>query len=127
MTNDSEDFRLLAYRAGFLLMRNNSGAARDATGRQVRYGLGNDSAELCRVRKSSDWIGIAPSGRFLAIEQKPRGWKFTNTEHERAQLAFLNDVLRRGGIADFATCWFEVEALLLAFHEKFTAQSARLS
>lgn len=113
----AEDFRLLAHRAGLVLWRNNSGAARDPSGRQVRYGLGNDSAELCRERASSDWIGMAPSGRLLAVEQKPPGWSYAGTPRERAQLNFINEVKRRGGVAGFATCWEDVLLLLHAAGE----------
>jgi hypothetical protein len=109
-----ENFSLVADSLGCALWRNNSGAATSASGRPVRYGLGNVSASSCRVWKSADWIGITTEGRFLAIEQKPQGWKFRATTHEFAQLAFLADVRRRGGVAGFATSADDVRKIINA-------------
>lgn len=82
------EIRAEAGKRGIHLWRNNSGAMSDATGRVVRFGLGNDSAQLNRRIKSSDLIGVFESGyitpaihsdkagRFLAIECKEEGWRF---------------------------------------------------
>lgn len=51
------EIRLAAAEAGLHLFRNNSGVAFDKTGRPVRFGLGNDSAEINSVIKSGDLIG----------------------------------------------------------------------
>lgn len=104
MANSIPIYPLAADASGCALWRNNSGAATGPDGRPVRYGLGNVSAQLCRVWKSSDWIGIGPGGLFLAVEAKSPGWLYRGTPHERAQLAFINNVRRMGGIAGFATC-----------------------
>lgn len=106
--------RLAAARLATTLWRNNSGALEDKDGRQVRFGLGNDSAKINKVYKSADLIGITPvtitpehvgmtMGVFTAVECKPEGWKFTATEREYAQLRFLTDVRLHGGKAGFAT------------------------
>src|SRR5882762_3932875 len=98
MSDDLEDasqreIRLRASAAGLLLWRNNSGVAqtvdRYGNTRPVRYGLANDSPAVNRVLKSSDLIGIAPDGRFVAIESKRPGWHFAGTDREQAQLAFI--------------------------------------
>lgn len=101
-----------AYR-GIELWRNNSGGFYDETGRFVRYGLGNFSAQS--QVKSSDYIGITPVfitpemvgtviGVFTAIETKPTGWKFNqNDKHCLYQKNFIDIVLKAGGKAGFAT------------------------
>ena len=97
---------LLAPRYGARLWRNNSGALKDAGGRLVRFGLGNVSAQLNRVWKSSDLIGRTARGRFVAVECKPPGWSILGhrlTDHELAQLAFLMDVAWSGGLATFCS------------------------
>ena len=96
---------------GAVVWRNNSGVAR-TDDRPVHYGLGNVSTRLNAVWKSSDWIGLMPDGRFLALEEKPAGWRYRGTDHEAAQLAFLQDVARRGGVAAFVTCPDDIEAVI---------------
>ncbi len=105
---------------GGVIFRNNSGACIDDTGRQVRYGLGNDSAQLNAAIKSSDLIGIVPTriephmigyhlGVFVALECKPSGWSFpkpTNrAEYARclAQQKFHDIVRASCGYAGFVT------------------------
>lgn len=104
----ANDIRLGADRWGWSLWRNNSGVLPDATGRPVRYGLGNESDRINAVMKSSDWIGIDAGGRFVAVEQKPPGWVFRGSAREVAQLNFINHVKAKGGVACFATCWADV-------------------
>lgn len=97
------------------LMRNNSGAFKDATGRLVRYGLGNISNTHSSQVKSSDLIGfksvvITPDmvGKtvaiFTAVEVKDSTWKHNKKldERERAQSAFIKWVKSLGGFAGFA-------------------------
>tara|TARA_R110002049_G_scaffold27850_2_gene95500 strand:- start:92 stop:478 length:387 start_codon:yes stop_codon:yes gene_type:complete len=93
--------------------RNNSGACYDETGRLIRYGLGNDSAQINREIKSSDLIGITPVlitpamygqilGVFTALECKPSTWNFNpSDDRARAQLKFHNIVRDAGGFAGF--------------------------
>lgn len=106
--------RLAAAHAGLTLFRNNSGACTDDTGRLIRYGLGNDSAKINAVLKSSDLIGwqtvtVTPDmlGRklavFCAVEAKHSDWSLLKTldERERAQKAFIDLVIAGGGKAGF--------------------------
>lgn len=99
---------------GCFLMRNNSGAFADSTGRVVRYGLGAVSKKHDDRIKSSDEIGftrvtITPDmvGKtiavFTAVEVKHPTWKFSpKDKREAAQLAFIDWVRANGGIAFFA-------------------------
>lgn len=95
--------RLLASNQGMHLWRNNVGAMIDDNGRPIRFGLLNDSAQLNRKIKSSDLIGIAPGGRFVAIEVKKSNWTYRGTDREQAQLRFLSLVNAMGGIGYFST------------------------
>ena len=75
--------------AGCLVWRQDTGAYKDAkTGRLIRYGL---------CKGSSDVVGIAPDGRFLAVEVK------TATGRVRPeQETFIAAVRRAGGRAGVA-------------------------
>lgn len=106
--------RLEASRAGCRLWRNNVGAFEDEGGGWVRYGLCNDSKQMNKMIKSSDLVGIRPVaigpqhigqtiGQFIAREVKEADWAFSGTEHELAQLKFLELVASLGGDAAFAT------------------------
>ncbi len=86
--NILNDCMVALSRAGCMVWRNNTGALRDGTGRLVRYGLCKGSADI---------IGIAPDGRFLAVECK------TETGHVRTeQVQFLEAVRKAGGLAGVA-------------------------
>lgn len=106
--------RLEASQKGVHLFRNNVGALRDENGRQVRYGLANDSKAINEALKSSDLIGwrkfvIEPqhvgfmTARFTCRELKEPGWQYAGDDRERAQLAWINLVNSCGGDAAFAT------------------------
>lgn len=110
----SELEQLAAARRGAWLLRNNSGAFKDSRGVQVRYGLGNTSNKFNKVMKSSDLVGIEPiiitedmvgmtMGRFLALEMKAPGWKYTGDDREIAQKRFLDKVIELGGRGWFST------------------------
>lgn len=100
---------------GGQIWRNNSGACTDDTGRLVRYGLGNDSAQLNAVIKSSDLIGITPTlitpamvgytlGVFTAYEIKPSGWHQTPGDKRASAQARFHDIVRAAcGYAGFVT------------------------
>jgi len=106
--------RLEASQAGWVVFRNNVGACYDNTGRFIRYGLANDSAQLNASLKSSDLIGIRPVvidpthlgrtvGQFVALECKRPDWKFKGTQREHAQEKFLALIASHGGYARFST------------------------
>lgn len=93
--------RLAVQAIGAVLWRNNVGALPDERGVPVRYGLANDSKAINEVFKSSDLVGIAPGGVFMAIECKGGDWKWGGTKREKAQAAFIEYVRARGGRAGF--------------------------
>ena len=107
--------RLTMARMGALMYRNNSGAFTDEYGRHVRFGLGNDSAQLNAQIKSSDLIGATPLliqpqhigqtvGVFTALEIKQPGWHLTpGDKRGQAQKRFLDIVASVGGYAGFVT------------------------
>ena len=94
-------------------MRNNSGAMKDATGRVVRYGLGNISPN--QKSRSIDLIGITTIvitpemvgktvGVFTAFEIKVEDLNKSGkklSEREQYQKNFIDWVKSRGGIAEF--------------------------
>ena len=105
--------RLEASKQGCRLFRNNVGGLYNKRGDFVRYGLGNDSAAVNKVLKSSDLIGITPVrigiehvgrvlGVFTSIEVKHTDWVYRLTPHELAQLAWINLIKDNGGFAGFA-------------------------
>lgn len=84
---------------GVICYRNNTGALRDATGRLVRYGLADGSADLVACA----W------GRFVAIEcklEQPRG---KPSKHLASQLAWIAQLEAHGGIGGVA---WDVESAL---------------
>ena len=107
--------RLEMARMGALVWRNNSGACMDQTGRMIRYGLGNDSAQLNRAIKSSDLIGVVPVkitpdmvgqtlGVFAAVECKKPGWHLTpGDQRGQAQDKFIQLVRSVGGVGGFVS------------------------
>lgn len=108
--------RLAASRVGILNWRNNCGALADTNGRFVRFGLANDTPAMSKAIKSADLIGIRPRvitvgdvgatiGQFWCREIKAPGWKMPRTPspREKAQLAWCELVLSRGGDAGFST------------------------
>lgn len=110
--NESEVQQLILMEAPKFkchLMRNNSGAFKDATGRMVRYGLMNHSKKQNDNIKSSDLIGfrVYDDGsihvaQFVAIECKAKGFVYNpEDKRERAQKAFIDYIIMNGGIAGF--------------------------
>lgn len=111
MKSESEIQQLIQLEApkmGVTLLRNNSGAFKDDSGRLVRYGLGQVSN--IQPFKSSDLIGWTEVivtedmiGKriaiFTAIEVKKENWKPSGDEREDKQRKFIQWVNYRGGIA----------------------------
>ncbi len=101
MTEHNVQLQILEYLAlkGIYCWRNNSGMLRDRRGIPVRFGKVG----------SADILGIAPDGRFLAIEVKtPQGkWGL-----QPAQENFLEEIRSRGGYAGVATCTEDVDRIL---------------
>lgn len=113
-----QQIRLAAPQYGCYLWRNNSGALLNERGDMVRYGLGNDSKKLNDEIKSADLIGVAPGGRFLAVECKAPGWRLTPGDaRAQAQAKFLRLVRRAGGLAGFATGVSDFAAILAGSNE----------
>jgi hypothetical protein len=107
-----QNVRLEASRIGARLWRNNVGGYKDEYGNFIRYGLANESAQVNKVMKSSDLIGIKPVlvtpamvghtiGQFLSREVKAGDWTYSGSEHEVAQLAWINLITSLGGDAKF--------------------------
>lgn len=117
MSNESvvqQQVRLALARVGAQVWRNNTGACTDDTGRLIRYGLANESAQLNAVIKSSDLIGVVPVtitpdmvgktvGVFAAVECKRPGWHLTpGDKRGQAQQRFIDLVRQVGGMGGFA-------------------------
>lgn len=95
--------------------RNNSGAYIDDNGREVRYGLNNESKKVNEKVKSSDLICIVPTlitpemvgyhlGVFTALEIKKPGWRrIPSDKRAEAQDAFHQIVRKSCGFAGFVT------------------------
>lgn len=107
------------------LMRNNTGACVDQTGRLVRYGIGNISKRHSDSFKSSDLIGITKTvitpdmvgktiGVFTAIEVKRESWNKDKKldKREIAQNNFIKWVKANGGFAGFANCVEDLKEIL---------------
>lgn len=86
--NIVNDCLLALSDAGCLAWRQNTGVLPDKNGRPIRFGL---------CVGSSDIIGIAPDGRFLAVECKTAIGQPTD-----AQLRFIDAVKSKGGRAGIA-------------------------
>ena len=74
--------------AGCTIWRNNVGVLKNQAGIPIKFGL---------CVGSSDLIGMAPDGRFLAVEIKTTKGKPTPE-----QIRFIDIVNARGGIAGIA-------------------------
>lgn len=104
-----------ASKKGIYLWRNNVGAGKLAEGsRFIRFGLGNDSAQLNAALKSADLIGcraltITPAlvgrtvAQFVSREIKHGDWKFSGSLEECAQVQWANLVNGQGGDAKIVT------------------------
>jgi len=86
--NILNDCMIALSNAGCVIWRNNTGCLPDANGRPIKFGL---------CVGSSDLIGVAPDGKFLAVECKTALGQPTDK-----QLAFIATVKRMGGRAGIA-------------------------
>ncbi len=86
--NVQNDIMLALSQAGCLIWRNNTGVLKDKTGRPIKFGLCNGSSDL---------IGVAKDGRFLAMEVKAEGGRV-----RPEQVLFIEAVRRAGGRAGVA-------------------------
>lgn len=107
--------RLAMAQLGGLPQRNNVGACEDKTGRIIRYGLMNSSAQENRQFASSDLIGPIPIviqphhvgrtvGVYAAFECKKSDWRFQPGDaRAAAQLRYIQLVQGVGGIGGFVS------------------------
>lgn len=89
-----------------LMQRNNVGAWRDGKGNYIKYGLQDGSSDLIGIEEvliTQEMVGKT-IGQYVALEVKKEGWKYTGTEHEKAQKAYIDLVNSKGGYARFVTC-----------------------
>jgi len=126
----SDENKVFVSSLGGKLDRNNNGVAFRKDGTPIRFGLGNESAKIHAVRRSSDQIGILPVvitpdmvgktiGVFLAVEDKKFPWTYKATEHEVGQQNYIDHVNRLGGIGCFAQCTQDISNAILNFHMRF--------
>lgn len=98
------------------LFRNNVGVLLDRRGVPVRFGLANESANMNKEIKSSDWIGITPVtaylqscgwvtlGVFTALETKASNWTFRPGDQRAVAQSKFHEIVREvGGFAGFVT------------------------
>lgn len=117
MSDESEiqqTIQIEGVQFGTQLLRNNSGASKNAQGRWVWYGLGNISKKHGEHIKSSDLIGFTrvtitqemvgqAVAIFTAVEVKESGWsRNLKDKREKAQENFINWIRANGGFAGFA-------------------------
>ena len=115
--------RLELARMGAIVQRNNVGVAQTHEGRQVRFGLMNESKQQNRQWKSSDLINVVPVliqphhvgrvlGVYAAIECKHSDWHMTpSDERAQAQQRYIDLIRSVGGIGGFVTDPAQVRAL----------------
>lgn len=90
-------------------LRFNSGMAWNANGAPVHFHAWVRSPAKCRM---PDFFGALVDGRTLALEIKRPGFRRPTDEREREQWAFLDLILRLGGVAAFVTDAEQVTDLL---------------
>ena len=95
--NIMRDCMMALSKAGVLIWRNNTGVLPDSRGIPVRFGL---------CPGSSDLIGIAPGGVFVAIEVKNAKGRVSEE-----QTRFIDAVVAKGGRAGVARSALEAVAI----------------
>lgn len=119
--------RLQLAKMNAIPMRNNVGVAVDETGRHIRYGLMNESAQQNKQFKSSDIVAPIPIviqphhvGKLLSVlgvfECKKTDWVFRpSDERAAAQLRFIELMRSIGCIGGFVTEPEQVNQYVSAF------------
>lgn len=118
--------RLDAPKLSAHLWRNNSGVLKNDAGTPVRYGLGNESPKICKVRKSSDTIGLLrftiqqhhvgrTVGVFLSIEFKRPNWTAPTSEEDKAQYNWIQHINFNGGLASFVNHPSQLKTLIESY------------
>lgn len=117
------------------MFKNNTGVAYTENGRPVFFGLGNDGKKDDDSIRTPDDVGwttitITPEmvGKevavFTAIDSKKLGFvvksDYTKGTREYGQNKFFNLVLKSGGIAGFASCAADVDAIFNEFNRRVT-------
>lgn len=100
-----------ARNPNLILWRNQVGAAETVDGRQLRFGLANDSQQMNKIVKSADLIGIwryrvqpqdvgRDLGVFVSDELKAEDWtaRASDTRYQ-AQLTWATLVASYGGVS----------------------------
>lgn len=116
--------RLELARAYSQAWRNNVGACQDKTGRQIRYGLANESAQQNKQIKSSDLICCVPTlikphmvgyylGVFGSLECKRSDWHMTPGDKDAQAQARFHQIVRDAcGFAGFVTSNDDVHRII---------------
>jgi len=123
--------RLEITKLGGKAYRNNSGVLMNPEGVPVRFGLGNESAKINKVRKSSDLICVLPVvvtqamvghtiGVIMVDECKKEGWRYTGKPEEVAQKNFIDIINSSGGIGFFAQSTLDLKIAIQAFYTRFS-------
>ncbi len=130
--------RLVLLRAGQYrarLFKNNTGVAYTQDGRPVFFGLGNEGKKDDESIRTPDDVGftiitVTPDmvGKeiavFTAIDSKKAGFRvksdYTKGTREYGQNKFFELVKKHGGIAGFASCAADVDAIYNEFNIRVT-------
>lgn len=126
---------LRAAEWGSRLFRNNTGVAYTEYGRPVFFGLGNEGVKDNESFRTPDDVGfttvtITPEmvGKqiavFTAIDSKKLGFIIKSNypvgSREYGQQKFFDLVLKHGGIAGFASCPADIDAIFNEFNQRVT-------
>ena len=133
IAKDNVLIRAGQYRAR--LFKNNTGVAYTQDGRPVFFGLGNEGTKDDESIRTPDDVGwttivITPEmvGKeiavFTAIDSKKAGFRvksdYTKGTREYGQNKFFKLVKKYGGIAGFASCAADVDAIYNEFNIRVT-------
>lgn len=132
-----QNVRLRAAQWGARLYTNNTGVAYDPSGRPVFFGLGNEGKKDSDSIRTPDDVGftvitVTPEmvGKkvavFTAIDAKKLGFvvkpNYAAGTREYGQQKFFDIVKMHNGIAGFASCSADVDAIYNEFIQKVTSK-----